>query len=63
MPSQKMFQANPQNPSEIEALFGLAIDLAMEGWGTTTKVNAQVAVLTTDAPMKVILAFSAKAAV
>jgi hypothetical protein len=54
MPQQKMFQADPTNPVEIEGLFGVALDLAMDGWGATVKVNPDVAVMTTNAPMAII---------
>lgn len=54
MPQQKIFQADPRNPAEVEGLFGLALDLAMDGWGATVKVNAEVAVMTTNAPMNII---------
>jgi hypothetical protein len=54
MPQQKIIQADPGNPTEVEGLFGLALDLAMDGWGATVKANPDVAILTTNAPMNII---------
>jgi hypothetical protein len=54
MPQQKVIQADASNPTEVEGLFGLALDLAMDGWGATVKVNPDVAVMTTNAPMNII---------
>lgn len=54
MPQQKQYQADPQNPVEVEGIFAVAKDLVMDGWGATVSANADRAVMTTNAPMNII---------
>lgn len=54
MPQQKIFTADPTNPTEVEGLFGLALDLAMDGWGASIRANQEEALLQTNAPMNII---------
>ncbi len=54
MPQQKQLQVDPGNFGEVEALFGLAKALVMDGWGATVTANEQFAVMTTNAPMNIV---------
>lgn len=54
MPQQKMYNADPTNPTEISVLFRLAEALVLDGWGATVRANPQSARMVTNAPQSII---------
>lgn len=54
MPSQKHFQFDAQDPTQIDVMFHLAQALVQDSWGVTLVANQDKAAMSTNAPSNII---------